>query len=272
MDENEYIEIRNICITSSSGIELIYHIEREELFVLKKPIKNPESSKLIEREIDNYSVLDFPLLPKFIGTVQNKDHYIIEYINGRTLENIVSCQLDESDKMTIIFEIIMIFQYLHRKSFVYRDLKPNNIMIDKDKTVVLIDFDRMITITNGGDDGEYEHTADFGSDFVAPEIGNGIVSDKCDIYSIGQMIKYIIASNETNNNDSQIEEIYEMCTQENYKQRPSIDELFHLFLSSYHSKIKSSCLPIKISGGEIWYLLRSFSIVSLVLLFAISIL
>ena len=137
---------------------------------------------------------------------------------------------------------IMIFQYLHRKSFVYRDLKPNNIMIDQDKTVISIDFDRMIKTTNGSDDDEYEHTADFGSDFVAPEIGNGIVSDKCDIYSIGQMIKYIIASNETNNNDSQIEEIYEMCTQENYKQRPSIDELFHLFLSSYHSKIKSSLL------------------------------
>ncbi|KAK8838077.1 hypothetical protein M9Y10_036028 [Tritrichomonas musculus] len=115
-------------------------------------------------------------------------------------------------------------------------------MIDQDKTVISIDFDRMIKTTNGSDDDEYEHTADFGSDFVAPEIGNGIVSDKCDIYSIGQMIKYIIASNETNNNDSQIEEIYEMCTQENYKQRPSIDELFHLFLSSYHSKIKSSLL------------------------------
>lgn len=51
--------------------------------------------------------------------------------------------LDFNDKIKIFFEIILVLKYLYDNKFVYRDLKPNNIMINKNKNAILIDFDRM---------------------------------------------------------------------------------------------------------------------------------
>ena len=189
-DEDEFIELREIGRTTSSIVFLIYHIEREELFVLKKFFtNNNEYSKLRNRENSNYSKLCHPFLSKFYGVIKNKNYSIIEYINGQTLLEIEQLHLSMNDKITIIFELILIFLYLHKYNFIYRDLKPNNIMIDKNKNAVLIDFDRMISLSK--DDDEM-HTQDFSSIFVAPEVNFGEPSYKSDIYSLGQMIHYIM--------------------------------------------------------------------------------
>lgn len=52
---------------------------------------------------------------------------IVQFINGKTLDNIDQLELSFKQKITIIFELIMIVNYLHKNGFIYRDLKPNNI-------------------------------------------------------------------------------------------------------------------------------------------------
>ena len=65
-------------------------------------------------------------------------------MNGRTLNKISDIHLTKDEKITILFELMITLEFLHRNHFIYRDLKPNNVIIDKNKTIVLIDFDRMI--------------------------------------------------------------------------------------------------------------------------------
>ena len=92
--------------------------------------------------------------------------------------------------MTILFEIMAIINYLHRNNFVYRDLKYDNVLIDQNKNIFLVDFDRMMKID---DKTEYDQcTKDFSSSFVDPEVNNGNISFANDVFSIGQMIYYII--------------------------------------------------------------------------------
>ena len=72
---------------------------------------------------------------------------VIEYINCMLLSDIKQMHLNFSEKITIIFEIAMIFFHLHDKGYVYHDLKPNNIIINDEFNVlrvVLIDLDRLI--------------------------------------------------------------------------------------------------------------------------------
>ena len=142
ISEKEYAELRIVGTGSSSNCVLIYHIKRGELYVIKKIKPNDcEHPKLFSREVDNYKKLSHPLLPKYYGRVEGKGYIVIEYINGKTLEHINEIGLTIDDKINIIFELLMIFYYFHEEGMVYRDLKCNNVMIDKHKTAILIDFD-----------------------------------------------------------------------------------------------------------------------------------
>lgn len=59
----------------------------------------------------------------------------------------LNVHFDVEDKFTIIFELIMIINYFHKNGFIYRDLRPNNIIIDENKNAFFFfDFDQMITI------------------------------------------------------------------------------------------------------------------------------
>lgn len=68
-NKKEYIELGTYGSGSSFCIELIYHIERRELFGIKKPywFNDIEIEKLTNREIQNYKNLKHPLLPKLYG-------------------------------------------------------------------------------------------------------------------------------------------------------------------------------------------------------------
>ena len=133
----------------------------------------------------NYKNLKHPLLPRFIGHI-NRESIIIEFIYGETLDHMIEkIKLSSEEKVKIILQLIKIFEFLHCNHYIYRDLKPNNIMIDKE--VVLIDFDQMIKYDSNFDD-EF-HTNQLNEGFtIAPEINTNDFSFECDIYSIGQTI------------------------------------------------------------------------------------
>ena len=77
-------------------------------------------------------------------------------------------------------------------------------IIDSNKTAILIDFDRMIIQNNN-----YNGTVDFFHQYVAPEIiHNNQFSFESDIYSIGLLIHFIIT-------ETQIEK-YEIDTKIKY--------------------------------------------------------
>ncbi|KAK8895708.1 hypothetical protein M9Y10_013592 [Tritrichomonas musculus] len=142
--KDEIIELRDIGMGSLSKIVLSYYIEYEKLVVIKKYISlNPEVEKLMKREIENYEEIQHPFIPKFYGKIQYNDlsYPVIEFINGKTLLNTNFSQFSESEIYEIILQMLLVINYLHNKHFIYRDLKPNNVIIDDSKTLVLIDFD-----------------------------------------------------------------------------------------------------------------------------------
>ena len=219
ISQEDYFEIRILGIGSSFSARLNYYIEREELIVIKVPNQNNnETLKLLDREIKNYTKIKCFFMPKFYGTVEDTNYPVIEFINGKTLFEIEELNLDYKDKITIIFQLITYINYFHKNEFVYRDLKPNNIIIDDYKRAFLIDFDRML---NYGDDrNDDKFTCDFSSLFMAPEACQGNVKYENDIYSLGKMIAYL---------NKDLESIYSNCIDE-IEKRPSVfDLMFVLF-------------------------------------------
>ncbi|KAK8850202.1 hypothetical protein M9Y10_018326 [Tritrichomonas musculus] len=247
----DFIELRTIGFGSTFLATLVYHIENEEIFVIKKIYgNNPENEKLLQREIENYKCLNYPLIPKFYGIIEGQNNPVIEFIKGKTLSKINQNNFSENDKVTIIFQLIMVFNYLHshKEHFVYRDLKPNNIMIDENKRVFVIDFDRMAK-TSDIESGLIK-TADLQENYTAPEVHTGHLSPKCDIYSIGKMIKNIFkeafietSDKEIINDNLVIQSLYSKCTKDNFEERLTILELMIVFYLNFYLKINISIIP-----------------------------
>ena len=113
--------------------------------LINKPRNNKETIKMIRNEQD---ICQFLQREHFKGIVEifeineTKDSvYIIEELvtNGNLKDYLLSNRLGEKEKITIIKQLATSIQFLHVHGIVHRDLKLENILIDK-KTVNAHDF------------------------------------------------------------------------------------------------------------------------------------
>ncbi|KAK8886523.1 hypothetical protein M9Y10_041987 [Tritrichomonas musculus] len=244
MKMDDFIDIYLLGIGSCGYAYLTYNYKEEKLFAIKKQTGSDlENQKLQSREILNYETFCHPFLPRYYGTPDGKS-VVIDFIDGCTLKNIKQLNLDFFEKIIIIMEILLTIQYFHSQKYIYRDLKPNNVIIDQNRNAIIIDFDRIIFDTENK--GE-KTTADLGSEFfIAPEISfKKQFSTKADIYSIGKLIYYIIKEEEPKSSSfifdpehfeiSEITELSVECTKDEPDERPEISELI-VKLMKYFTK------------------------------------
>lgn len=72
------------------------------------------------------------------GTV----YYVMDYINGRSLHDIVKegGPLPEKEAIWYILQVCKALEYVHAHNILHLDIKPGNIMIDQNGKAILIDF------------------------------------------------------------------------------------------------------------------------------------
>lgn len=216
-------------------------MKKKKLYALKH-IHNHDCLHLIQRELDNYSKVHHPFLLRTFGNKinQNQNCLILEYVEGFTLDIIKEMNLKMNERIKIIFQMMIILQYLHHNNYIYRDLKPNNLIIDKFGSIVLIDLDRMIE--NNEIYTGVNSTHDFGSIFIAPEIADGEkYSFSADIYSLGQIINYLISDVQINEY-KQLHQMYIECTNKNPFYRPNISDLINKFYTNFFVKLSNGLL------------------------------
>lgn len=90
---------------------------------------------------------DHPLLPKLRGVVATDQivGYAIDYCPGRDLNSLRKKQTEKmfSDDVIRFYaaELVLALEYLHGLGIVYRDLKPENVMVQESGHLMLVDFD-----------------------------------------------------------------------------------------------------------------------------------
>ncbi len=108
---------------------------------------------------------------------------IMEYIEGKTLweESAERGGIAEKELISILTDLCDILIYLHdrRIPIIYRDIKPSNIMLRKNGTASLIDFNSAVT-----EDSDY--VAEGTGYYASPEHFCGRVDRRSDIYSLGK--------------------------------------------------------------------------------------
>jgi len=127
---------------------------------------------------------------------------VFEYLAGQdlfwVLSNEHNLQLGKAEtggrKSWVTFycaEILVILQYLHSNNIIYRDLKPDNVMIDSEGHVKLIDFGFAKKLASNST-RTYTNCGTIG--YAAPEVISGSTgySLPADIWSFGILLAELL--------------------------------------------------------------------------------
>ena len=148
-------------------------------------------------ETDMLKKLSHKNLPSIVDVIDSDENFLIvmDYIEGNTLEKLVNENgaYPQEDVVDWVVQLCDVLQYLHErpKPIIYRDMKPSNVMLKSDGSVVLIDFGTAREFK------EYntEDTIALGTQgYAAPEQfgGMGQTDARTDIYCLGATMYHLL--------------------------------------------------------------------------------
>ncbi len=151
--------------------------------------------------------LDHPMLPRVVDIIEDGRtiFVVMDYVEGASLKQTMRAAghpMEEADVIAWGIQLCDALEYLHTRTppVIYRDMKPDNIMLREDSTVRLIDFG----IAREYKEGKSSDTKVLGTrGYAAPEqFSRDAQTDaRTDIYSLGVTLYVLVtgrsASTET---------------------------------------------------------------------------
>lgn len=113
----------------------------------------------------------------------------MSYVNGQTIEELAGAgRLAVSTLVRLLAQTCMALDALHRAGYVHQDIKPANLILDHNGTLVVIDW---------GSARRYDlpydpHSITCTPDFASPEQLRGMVLPGNDLYAIGKTLAALV--------------------------------------------------------------------------------
>ncbi|MFZ5448427.1 MAG: protein kinase domain-containing protein [Thermodesulfobacteriota bacterium] len=162
-------------------------------YVAKIPFLKAANAKFRKEAAICQKLDPHPGVARLIGTLEDEGKLIIiqEYVEGRTLGDMLDQELPRPLVERIILQLIEVVAHAHKNRIMHRDIKPNNIIIQPDGNLKLLDFGVAKML------GEKEISATMvGSrPFMAPEQIMGKSERRSDIWAIG-VLMYLLYTGE----------------------------------------------------------------------------
>jgi serine/threonine protein kinase len=140
-------------------------------------------------EIESLQKLDHPNIVRVLGVGEAAGHhfYAMKFIDGRGLDRMVNeCKQDLRRTVAWVRDMARALHSAHDRGIVHRDVKPGNILVDREGRAYLTDFglalrDRAVRVTLSG-------TTLGTPNFMSPEQARGErnrLDRRTDVYSLG---------------------------------------------------------------------------------------
>lgn len=191
--KDEYRIIRKIGEGGMGTVFLAEDLQMQQEVAIKllhmAMTTDPEIVERFKTEAKAQYKLTHPYIVKLTRLVQNGEHYFIvmEYIEGMTLKEMLAKTglLPEDRALPIFHKILRGLAYAHSQGIIHRDIKPGNIIIDKNGNPKITDFGIAKIL---GDKGLTQTGTKLGTVYyMSPEqIKNPKgVDQRTDVYSLG---------------------------------------------------------------------------------------
>lgn len=155
------------------------------------PAERDEGIARFVEEAELLHDLNHPAIPKVYRSFIDEGRYYLamEFIYGEDLEDTLKREhhFPESTVLRWADQLCDVLEYMHGAGLIYRDMKPANIMIDRDANVKLVDFGIAKVLQPG-----QRHTMVGTPGYSPPEQYQGLATRESDLYALAATLHHLL--------------------------------------------------------------------------------
>jgi serine/threonine-protein kinase len=213
-----------------------------------KQVKNIRSVDMdaFKKEVELLSTLNHSDVPRIVDRIEEGNNYFVcmDFIDGTPLSKKVAAEGPAAEEKLVEWAKMLcdVLSYLHtvrKNPIVYRDMKPDNIMLTASGRVKLIDFGIALECIRG----KAPSGAKVGTKgYAAPEQYSGEpLDERTDIYSLGVTLYYLVTGNAPENPPNAIKPIREI----NPKLSEGLEYIINKCTQVHPSDRYQNCMELK---------------------------
>ncbi|CAG9768355.1 unnamed protein product [Ceutorhynchus assimilis] len=194
MKTDDFEHIKVIGRGAFGKVQLVRHKHTRQVFAMKRLskadlIKRSDSAFFWEeRHIMAHAKSEWIVQLHFAFQDAKHLYMVMDYMPGGDIVNLMSnYDIPETWAKFYTMEVVLALDIIHSMGFVHRDVKPDNMLLDKHGHLKLADFGTCMRMDS---DGLVRSNNVVGTpDYISPEVlqshGKGIYGRECDWWSVG---------------------------------------------------------------------------------------
>ncbi|MGK0304410.1 MAG: serine/threonine protein kinase [Gammaproteobacteria bacterium] len=129
-------------------------------------------------------------------TVQHLPYMVMEYVDGLPIDQYCEQhQLNTIARLKLFQKVCNAVHAAHQNMIIHSDIKPSNILVDKQGNPKLIDFGIARTIKTANEQHKSPGLSAASREFASPEqLAQGTLTTACDIYAVGKTLAHSICN------------------------------------------------------------------------------
>lgn len=175
------------------GVHTEFGVEVAIKLIRRGSLDDEVRASKVEREIDVLKTLRHPNIVRMFDVIDTEKYIgiVLEFAGGGELFDhiLANRYLKEKDAQKLFAQLISGVDYLHKKHIVHRDLKLENLLLDKHRNIIITDFGFANRFNHATDD--LMATSCGSPCYAAPElvVSEGLyVGSAVDIWSCGVIL------------------------------------------------------------------------------------